>query len=149
MTVKSYGLRRMQGGVIRCRQRVAMLCMVRRTLISSLLASSACSIQVSPEPAPPQSETSAEARGAALIAELGCGACHTIPGIRTARGRIGPPLQGFTHRVVIAGHLPNTPANLTSWIRDAPAINPRTAMPAFDIENRQAGDIAAFLYTLR
>ena len=127
-----------------------MLCMVRTTLISSLLASSACSIQVSQEAAaPPQSETSAEARGAALIAELGCGACHTIPGIRTARGRIGPPLQGFTHRVVIGGHLPNTPANLTSWIREASAINPRTAMPAFDIEDRQAGDIAAFLYTLR
>ncbi len=123
--------------------------MLRLSLISTLLAGTACSGHVPPASTEPQSETNAAGRGARLIADLGCGACHHIPGIRNARGRLGPPLHGFSHRVVIAGRLPNTPANLAGWIRDAPSIDQLTAMPAFDIEQRQASDIVAFLYTLQ
>lgn len=120
----------------------------RATFILSLLSGAGCSLQ-SGEHGGTDSPLDAPARGADLIAELGCGACHAIPGIRTARGRIGPPLDGYAHRAVIAGRLPNTPENLTSWIRDAPSIDSRTAMPAFPIEDRQAKDIAAFLYVLQ
>src|SRR5678810_1226335 len=31
-------------------------------------------------------------RGKTAIAVYGCGSCHTIPGIRTAKGTVGPPL---------------------------------------------------------
>ncbi|HEX6210600.1 MAG TPA: cytochrome C1, partial [Methylomirabilota bacterium] len=50
------------------------------------------------------------ARGRAVIREFGCGACHTIPGVRGARGLVGPPLTAFARRTYVAGRLPNTPA---------------------------------------
>jgi cytochrome c2 len=87
-------------------------------------------------------------KGAAAIAEVGCGACHVIPGIRGARGVVGPSLDGFAQRTFIAGQLPNTPGNLTTWILNPHAVEPQTAMPALDLDPGQARDIAAFLYTL-
>jgi cytochrome c len=87
--------------------------------------------------------------GARLIASFHCGACHMIPGIRGADGLVGPPLLLFGRRTYIAGELPNTPPNLIRWIRNPPAIEPRTAMPALGLSERQARDVAAYLYTLR
>jgi mono/diheme cytochrome c family protein len=51
--------------------------------------------------------------GAALILQLGCGACHIIPGTTCAKGLIG-----------------------------------NGAMPNMDVNQPQAHDIAAYLYTL-
>ena len=89
------------------------------------------------------------AHGKQLIQSYGCGACHAIPGIYTARGVVGPPLMSFARRTMIAGELPNSPDNLVSWLRDAPAIEPKTAMPNLGLNDAQAHDIAAYLYTLR
>ncbi len=88
-------------------------------------------------------------RGAALISRFRCGSCHTIPGIRAADGVVGPPLFFFSRRVLIAGELPNTPENLIRWVRDPPSIEPGTAMPALGLDEEQARDVAAYLYTLR
>lgn len=87
--------------------------------------------------------------GKQLIESFGCGSCHTIPGIRTARGVVGPPLFFFSRRTMIAGELPNTPQNLIEWIMNAPSVEPKTAMPNLGISDAQAHDIAAYLYTLR
>jgi cytochrome c2 len=87
-------------------------------------------------------------RGRKQIVQSGCGACHVIPGIRTARGQVGPPLRGFAHRTFIAGELPNRPANLVRWIQDPRAIEPKTAMPQLGLDEDQARDVAAYLYTL-
>lgn len=89
------------------------------------------------------------AAGKALIQSYGCGSCHIIPGIRTARGMVGPPLLYFSRRTIIAGELPNTPANLEAWIRNPVAIEPGTAMPNLGVTDSQAHDMAAYLYTLR
>lgn len=89
------------------------------------------------------------ARGAALIQDYGCGRCHTIPGIRAADGVVGPPLFFFSRRVYIAGEVPNTPENLIRWVRNPPAIEPGTAMPVLGLDEQQARDVAAYLYTLR
>lgn len=88
-------------------------------------------------------------RGAALIASYRCGSCHTIPGIRAANGVVGPPLYFFSRRTEIAGELPNTPENLILWVRNPQSVEPRTAMPALGLDEQQARDIAAYLYTLR
>jgi len=88
-------------------------------------------------------------RGKALIQQFDCGSCHTIPGIRGANGLVGPPLLWFARRTFIAGILPNSPANLTTWIRAPRSIEPRTAMPTLGLSEDQAQDIAAYLYTLR
>lgn len=85
--------------------------------------------------------------GAQVIRTAGCGACHTIPGIRGARGVVATPLTAFAARTFIAGELPNTPANLARWIRSPQSVEPRTAMPDLGLSAAQARDVAAYLYT--
>jgi cytochrome c len=87
-------------------------------------------------------------RGERLISSVGCGRCHTIPGVRSANGLVGPPLNFFSKRTYIAGELPNTPDNLVRWLRDPPSIEPGTAMPNLGLSEQDARDIAAYLYTL-
>ena len=87
--------------------------------------------------------------GRATIEASGCAACHTIPGIRRANATVGPSLSGIASRNYIAGILPNTPDNLTSWIVDPPAHDPKTAMPNLGLSPDHARDIAAYLYTLK
>jgi cytochrome c len=88
-------------------------------------------------------------RGKAAIATFGCGACHTIPGIREAKGTAGPPLMFWSRRTLIAGEAPNTPEFLIRWIEAPQTIEPGTAMPDLGVTEGEARDIAAYLYTLR
>jgi cytochrome c len=88
-------------------------------------------------------------KGKELIESYGCGACHIIPGIYTARGLVGPPLFYFGRRTIIAGELPNTPDNLVRWIRNPQSIEPGTAMPNLGVTEDQGKDMAAYLYTLQ
>jgi cytochrome c1 len=88
-------------------------------------------------------------RGETLIVNKHCGVCHTIPGIRGANGVVAAPLTQFALRTYIGGEVPNTPANLIKWIRDPRDIEPRTAMPALGLDEFEARDVAAYLYTLR
>ena len=87
-------------------------------------------------------------RGLALIKETGCAACHEIPGIGWPRGRLGPSLVGFDDIGLIAGALPNTPANLAHFVRNAPEAKPGSTMPAMPLTQPQAADVAAYLYGL-
>ncbi len=87
-------------------------------------------------------------RGRRLVGEVGCGACHAIPHVTGAHGVVGPPLQYFARRTVLAGHLPNVPRTLVPFLMDPPALRPDTAMPNVGLQIGAARDIAAFLYTL-
>jgi len=87
--------------------------------------------------------------GRKVIQSSGCGACHTIPGIHAANGELGPPLNSFSRRTMIAGELPNTPDNLVRWIENPPSVESGTAMPNLGLDDQQARDAAAYLYTLR
>jgi cytochrome c1 len=87
--------------------------------------------------------------GRKVIQASGCGACHTIPGIHAANGELGPPLNAFSRRTMIAGELPNTPDNLVRWIENPPSVESGTAMPNLGLDDKQARDAAAYLYTLR
>ncbi len=92
----------------------------------------------------------ADARSAqtkALIAER-CGACHSVPGVVGANGRVGPPLSGIGVRQIIAGHFPNTPNNMVGWIEHPQAMLPGDVMPEMGLSHQQAQDIATYLYTL-
>lgn len=89
------------------------------------------------------------AAGRVAIMETGCGVCHVIPGIPGARGAVGPSLELFAHRSFVGGVAPNRPAVLARWVRNAPSIAPQTAMPQLPLEEQEAIDIAAYLYTLR
>ena len=86
-------------------------------------------------------------RGEAMFIQYGCGSCHALKNVRTATGMVGPPLDGVALRVIIGGHLANTPANMQHWIRDPQHVAPGTAMPDLKVGERDARDITAFLYT--
>ena len=89
------------------------------------------------------------AEGQMAIVRHGCGACHVIPGVRQATGRVGPRLNDLRNQVYLAGVLPNTPENLVLWIQHPQEVNPLTAMPDLDITEEEARDIAAYLYRMR
>jgi len=87
--------------------------------------------------------------GRDAITSRHCGACHDIPGVVGAHGVIGPPLASFSQRTFVAGLLPNTPANLVRWLREPQRIDPLTAMPTLGLDEREARNVAAYLYSLR
>ncbi|HEX4507561.1 MAG TPA: c-type cytochrome [Alphaproteobacteria bacterium] len=93
---------------------------------------------------------SPEARhGIVLIEDHGCGACHTIPGVPDATGKVGPPLSQIGSQAIIGGMLPNTEDNLIKWIRTPQSVVPGNAMPNTELSDHDARDIAAYLQTLR
>lgn len=93
-------------------------------------------------------EAGAAERGRAAIERVQCGACHVIPGFDWPNGRLGPSLEGFDQQGLVAGVLPNNPGNLAAFVRDAPAVKPRSAMPAMPLTETEARDIAAYLLTM-
>ena len=105
-----------------------------------------CSEPENPELEIPNSDPE---RGREQLAQLECGACHIIPGVPGAWGRVGPPLQESSKNVYIAGRYPNTPQVLMRFVKDAPSMSPNTAMPAIAMTDAQSRDIAAYLYSLR
>jgi cytochrome c len=88
-------------------------------------------------------------RGRGLMRAYGCGSCHTIPGVRGAESFVGPNLDGIASRSYIAGVLPNDPENMVRWIRNPPAVDSKTAMPFLGVSERDARDIAQYLYRLK
>ena len=88
-------------------------------------------------------------QGAVVIMRSSCGSCHVIPGIPLANGQVGPPLTAFGQRMIIAGTLPNSLPNLVLWLRHPQQVAPRNSMPETGLTDRQARDVAAYLYQLR
>jgi len=87
--------------------------------------------------------------GREKIRTYGCNTCHTVPGVPGAHGRVGPPLTGIGERMYVAGVLTNTPENMVKWIVDPTGVDSATAMPNTGVTERDARDIAAYLYSLR
>ncbi len=114
---------------------------------SLCLALSACAPPQ--QPAAPADFGGDSHRGQVLTQQAQCGACHEIPGVENAHGLVGPPLTRFGLRTTVAGVLPNTPPNLAHWLKDPQGVTPGNAMPSTGLNDQQARDVAAFLYTLR
>jgi len=87
--------------------------------------------------------------GRALMTAYGCTACHTVPGIHGANALVGPPLTSMASRGYVGGVMPNTPKNLITWIQNPTAVDGKTAMPNLHVTDKDARDIATYLYTLR
>lgn len=88
------------------------------------------------------------AAGREAIDSLGCGSCHTVPGVSGADADVAPPLTDWARRAYIAGTLRNTPENLERWILEPDEIKPGTPMPDVGATDEQARDIVAHLYTI-
>jgi cytochrome c2 len=89
----------------------------------------------------------APARTAGLIAAR-CGACHLVPGVPGATGRVGPSLAGIGRQQILAGHFPNSRENMVRWIRTPQAMLPGDAMPDTGLSPAEAEAVADYLYTL-
>jgi mono/diheme cytochrome c family protein len=87
-------------------------------------------------------------QGRSLIHAYGCGTCHTIQGIRGARGKVGPELQDYAQQHLLAGFLPNSPPYLIAWLMDPVALKSTTGMPSQGVSEAEARHIASYLYTL-
>lgn len=120
----------------------------RVVALALLLAAPACGRDARGAAPPPVGWVGDPARGKALVTRYGCNTCHSIPGIEGASATVGPPLDRFGRRVYAGGRL-NTPEHLVEWIRDPPAVDPRTPMPSVGVTEADARDLAAFLYTLQ
>jgi cytochrome c len=88
-------------------------------------------------------------QGKDAIAQYGCSSCHTIPGIRGPGAQVGPPLTQIGNRTYIGGVLKNNPDNMKTWLKNPPAVDPKTAMPNLHLSDDDIKNIACYLYTLR
>jgi cytochrome c len=86
--------------------------------------------------------------GRRLISARGCGGCHTVSGVPAATGVVGPNLTNVALRPTLAGEIiQNSPETMTRWIMDPPALKPGTPMPRLGLNEQEAQDITAFLYS--
>jgi len=85
-------------------------------------------------------------RAMEAIVRYGCAACHNVPGAQMPGGLAAVPLSGVADRLYVGGVVENTPDNLVGWIVNPKQFNPKTAMPVTGITEREARDVAAYLY---
>ena len=124
--------------------------MSRGTRCRVLLAAACATFGACSDPAPQVHVSGGDGdRGREFIQRYGCGSCHIVPGISSARGQVGPPLDGIARRAYLGGMLPNTAENMISWIRHPQHHAPRTAMPDLGVSEPEARDMTAYLYTLK
>ncbi len=121
--------------------------MVAPALVFSTLAGVALSSACQSAGSPPVTKGN-PVLGEQAMQRYGCGACHTIPGVRGADAQVGPPLTNFSKRMFIAGQLANTEDNLAWFIADPQGVEPGTAMPDLGVSAFEAQNMAAYLETL-
>jgi cytochrome c len=104
----------------------------------------ACDHGRAQSPSMPRAQVSEAKR---LITE-NCAACHRVPGVARAQGRVGPSLEGISRQHFIAGHFVNSPQNLARWIEHPQDLLPGDAMPDTGLTHEQVVRIVAYLYTV-
>ena len=87
-------------------------------------------------------------RGRTALRQYACATCHDIPGVVGAAAPVGPPLAAVSRRGAIAGLLANDLPSMVRWIRDPQRVHPGSAMPNLGVTERDATDMAAYLYSL-
>ena len=87
------------------------------------------------------------AEAKALIASR-CAACHVVPGVPAAVGRVGPSLAAIADRRFIAGRFANNRATMVRWLLHPQAMVPGNGMPELGLSQPQAMAIADYLSTL-
>jgi cytochrome c oxidase subunit 2 len=89
-----------------------------------------------------------EQRGRQVFTSSSCILCHTIQGIEAA-ATVGPDLTHIAaRRTLAAGALPNTEANLASWILAPHRIKPGALMPATELSPQDLTALASYLASL-
>lgn len=87
-------------------------------------------------------------RGRQALHQHACAACHSIPGVTGSAAFVGPPLDQFARRELIAGTLRTSQDNLVRWLMHTQQIKPGSAMPQVVVSTQDAHDMAAYLLSL-
>jgi cytochrome c2 len=82
-----------------------------------------------------------------LIADH-CAACHVVPGVPSANGRVGPSLAHIASQQIIAGYFANEPDMMRQWIEHPQQLLPGNAMPDMGLSPSEVSSIVDYLYTL-
>jgi cytochrome c oxidase subunit 2 len=90
-------------------------------------------------------------RGEQVFQQNTCVVCHSIRGLSSATGTVGPDLTHVGSRVTLgAGVVDNTPSAMERWIANAQAIKPGVLMPAFQsLKREDLAALAAYLESLK
>jgi cytochrome c len=79
----------------------------------------------------------------------GCGGCHTLASVDGAAGLAGPILTNVVLRPTLAGErIPMSPETMTRWLLNPAAVKPGTTMPNVGLDEQEARDLTAYLYSL-
>jgi cytochrome c oxidase subunit 2 len=91
------------------------------------------------------------AQGKQLFTTKTCIVCHSLSSMNPLRGQPGPNLSGIgTRRMIGAGWLPNTDANLRDWIEHTQTVKPDVLMKGLPpISDDEAAALIAYLRTMR
>ena len=87
--------------------------------------------------------------GAALMADFGCGTCHSIPGVPGADRPGRPAARQYRRANDSCWISVQYPDNMIAWLERPQSIVPGNAMPNMEINDHDAKDITAYLLTLR
>ncbi len=88
-------------------------------------------------------------RGQQVFMSSTCILCHTIQGT-PAGATVGPDLTHLASRgTIAAGTLPNTPANLASWILEPQRLKPGAMMPATALPPQDLAALTTYLGSLQ
>lgn len=94
--------------------------------------------------------TRAAVVGERLFTADQCASCHTIRGTSASYATVGPDLTHLpTRSSLAAATITNTPRELERWIRNPQAIKPGSRMPDLGVSRPAAGEIVAYLDSLR
>ncbi len=89
------------------------------------------------------------AQGLALFQENSCMNCHAINGT-AAVARVGPDLTHLASRKILgAGVVENTPANLRRWLTDPQQVKPGVKMPDYKFNQTQVTQLTDYFETLQ
>ncbi len=92
----------------------------------------------------------ADAKAGEELFKNKCLQCHAV----TPDGAgLGPNLNGFAHREMVAGVLDrkngNNDESIKTWIKDPQAVKPGNSMPQLGLNDSQINDLVKYLNTLK
>ena len=86
--------------------------------------------------------------GQALFTSKGCIGCHSLNSMTPVKGMIGPNLAGVgARKMIAAGWLPNTDANLHRWIKTPQAVKQGVLMQVPIMTDAEVDALVAYLRT--
>jgi len=100
------------------------------------------------QPAPEPSDALSQSGKQFFFAQT-CVNCHAIGGTRAVADAAPDLTHLATRRQLVGGVIPNTPENLTLWLRNPQLIKPGCKMPNFGLNEDQLKQMTAYLEELR